>query len=309
MEMHQVRYFLAVADELNFTRAAERCSVSQPTMTRAIRQLEHNLGGTLFHRERQRTHLTELGRIMLPYMHQIWSQAEEARRTAQQYGRAERTSLSLGLMCTVAPPTLIELVRRMRANHPMIELKLLDATAADLGTKLASGALEVAIYCQPERVDDSLHRVVLYREQFKIVVAPDHPLAAREVVRVRDLDGADYLDRINCEYGHHAHRIFEEQGVKDRTVYASDRDDWVLAMAAAGLGYAFMPEFCVRDAAVVARPLVEPEIWREVALVTVRGRPHSAPLGALVREATQTFRRRPEPPAAAGDDDEEQADA
>lgn len=291
MEMHQVRYFLAVAQELNFTRAAERCNVSQPSMTRAIRQLEHNLGGALFHRERQRTHLTELGRIMLPHMQQIWRQAEDARRTAQQYGRAERATLSLGLMCTIAPSSLLGLVRRMRTDHPAIELKVLDATAGELARKLASGELEVAISSHPDPVPESLHRVVLYRERFTIVVAEDHPLAARESIRVMDLDGADYLDRVNCEHAGEAERVFSEQGVSDRTVYASDRDDWILAMAAAGLGYAFMPEQCARHPGIVARPLVEPEIWREVALFTVRGRPHSAPLGALVREAVQLFRQ------------------
>lgn len=291
MEMHQVRYFLAVAQELNFTRAAERCNVSQPSMTRAIRQLEHNLGGALFHRERQRIHLTDLGRIMSPYMQQIWRQAEDARRTAQRYGRAERAELSLGMMCTIAPATVLDLLRCMRIDHPEIELKVLDATAGELIRKLATGELEVAISSQPEPVPESLHRVVLYREQFTIVVASDHPLASRTAIRVKDLDGADYLDRVNCEYAGVAQGVFAQQGVSDRTVYASDRDDWILAMAAAGLGYAFMPEQCARYPGAVARPLVEPEIWREVGLFTVRGRPHSAPLGALVREAMRLYRQ------------------
>ena len=68
MEMQQVRYFVALAQTLNFTRAAEQCNVSQPALTRAIQQLEHELGGPLFHRERGNTHLSELGRMMLPYL-------------------------------------------------------------------------------------------------------------------------------------------------------------------------------------------------------------------------------------------------
>ena len=68
MEMHQVRYFLAVADELNFTRAAERCHVAQPSLTRAIKLLEEELGGPLFHRERANTHLSELGCMVKPYL-------------------------------------------------------------------------------------------------------------------------------------------------------------------------------------------------------------------------------------------------
>ena len=79
MEMQQVRYFLALSRTLNFTRAAEQSNVSQPALTRAIQQLEHELGGPLFHRERAKTHLSELGRIMLPYLESIHDQAQAAR--------------------------------------------------------------------------------------------------------------------------------------------------------------------------------------------------------------------------------------
>jgi DNA-binding transcriptional LysR family regulator len=85
--------------------------------------------------------------------------------------------------------------------------------------------------------------------------------------------------------GQAADAIFDAQGVGGPTVYQSERDDWILAMVAAGLGYAFMPSLSVDHPGVVARALVEPEIWREVALVTVRGRPHSPGVGALMQEA------------------------
>jgi LysR family hydrogen peroxide-inducible transcriptional activator len=102
---------------------------------------------------------------------------------------------------------------------------------------------------------------------------------------VRDLDGEHYLSRVNCEYGGPADRVFEEQQVECPTVYESERDDWILAMIAAGLGIGFMPEQCVNHPGVVYRPLVEPKFSREVSLVTVRGRPHSPAVGALVAEA------------------------
>ena len=82
MEMQQVRYFVALSSTLNFTRAAEQCNVSQPALTRAIQQLEHELGGPLFHRERGNTHLSELGRMMLPYLETV---EEQARATATDH--------------------------------------------------------------------------------------------------------------------------------------------------------------------------------------------------------------------------------
>ena len=290
MEMHQVRYFLAIAEELNFTRAAETCNVSQSTMTRAIRLLEQELGGMLLSRERNQSQLTELGRMVLPYMQQIWSQATEAKRKAEAYGRSERAALKLGIMCTVAPSALLTLIRSMRANHPTIELHITDATSTALEEKLVAGEVEVAIMAQAEPTAERFHHLSLYREPFVIAVAKDNPLARQDVISVRDLEGCDYLDRINCEFASFASRVFEAQGIKDRTICSSDRDDWILTMAAAGLGYAFIPEQCAAHPDVVTRRLVEPEIWRDVCLVTVRGRPYSIPLGALVREAARLFR-------------------
>src|SRR6059058_5874137 len=101
MEMHQVRYFLALCDELNFTRAAERCHVAQPSLTRAIKSLEEELGGPLFHRERANTHLSELGRTIKPFLDDLFRRAEDAKREARDFIRLKRTPLRLGLMCTI----------------------------------------------------------------------------------------------------------------------------------------------------------------------------------------------------------------
>jgi len=291
MEMHQVRYFLALAEELNFTRAATRCNVTQPALTRAIRALEDELGGPLFHRERANTHLTELGRMVSPYLQHVHAQSQEAKRRAADFTRLRSTPLKLGVMCTIAATRLLELMRRMRTRHPGIGLSITDARPEELRERLLSGELEVAISCAPEaeeETDPRLHRHPLYREQFVIVIHPDHRLAGQSAIRVRDLHGEHYLERIHCEFGAVASRVFDEQEVEDETVYRSERDDWILAMAAAGLGYAFMPEHCARHPGVMTRPLVEPEMWREVCLLTVRGRPHSPAVGALVREATRS---------------------
>jgi LysR family transcriptional regulator, hydrogen peroxide-inducible genes activator len=290
--MQQVRYFVAMAEELNFTRAAERCHVSQPALTRAIRLLEAELGGQLFHRERKRTHLSELGRMVLPHLREIYTRADQAKREASELVDLTRASLRLGLMCTIAPASLLGLIKTLRQRHPGIELQLTDATASHLHECLTNGELEIALSCTPDDVaDERLHRIPLFREQFVVVVSPEHRLATANAIRVCDLDGEHYLERINCEYAQFAERIFTERGVSDRTVYRSDRDDWILAMAAAGLGYAFMPQHCASHPEVVVRPLIEPEIWREISLITVRGRPHSAAVGALVSEARHWFRR------------------
>jgi LysR family hydrogen peroxide-inducible transcriptional activator len=286
MEMHQVRYFLAVADELNFTRAAEACHVSQPALSRAIQQLEEELGGLLLHREHARTHLTELGRMVLPHLEQLYAEAQQARRRAEEFLKLKRTPLRLGIMCTIAPDPVIGFIGSVQARHPGVELQLCDANAWDLQARLFDGQLEVAIYCLPgQGPDERLHAMPLFREQMMVAVHRRHRLANGDAIRVRDLDGECYIHRMNCEFAGYADPIFAAQNVKCRAVYWSDRDDWTLAMVAAGVGWAFMPANSVTHPGVAGLPLTEPEFWREVNLVTVRGRRHSPAVGALVREA------------------------
>jgi LysR family transcriptional regulator, hydrogen peroxide-inducible genes activator len=286
MEMHQVRYFLAVADELNFTRAAEACHVSQPALSRAIQQLEEELGGLLFRRERARTGLTELGRIVLPHLEQLYAEVQQAKRRARDFLRLTRTPLKVGIMCTIAPDPVIGLIGSIQARHPGVELQLSDANAWDLQARLLDGGLEVAIYCLPgQGPDDRLHAMPLFREQMTVAIRRGHRLANGAAIRVKDLDGECYIHRMNCEFAGYADPVFAAQNVRCKAVYRSDRDDWTLAMVAAGVGWAFMPANAVKHAGVVGLPLTEPEFWREVNLVTVRGRRHSPAAGALVREA------------------------
>jgi LysR family transcriptional regulator, hydrogen peroxide-inducible genes activator len=289
MEMHQVRYFLAVSQELNFTRAAERCNVAQPSLTRAIKQLEEELGGPLFHRERANTHLSELGNMVLPYLTEVYQQSQRVKELAGNFGRLENSVLKLGIMCTVSPRHLVDLVAAVHSRHQGLELQLADARATLLQEQLINGDLELAVYCLAgDQKDDRLHYMPLFREQMMFVVNPAHRLAPLNAIPVREIDGERYLNRINCEFNGYAGPIWREHGAHVKMIYRSERDDWILSMVAAGLGFGFMPEFCVDRSDVVARPAVDPEFWREVNLVTVRGRPHSPAVGAFVREAMRT---------------------
>jgi DNA-binding transcriptional LysR family regulator len=286
MEMHQIRYFRAMCEELNFTRAAARCNVSQPSLTRAIANLEKEFGGILFNRERSNTRLTELGRIIKPYLDQVYEQATNALEHARRFENARSIELRLGLMCTIAPSQFVGLISEMRSTHPDIRMEILDENAGGLEDKLLADELEAAVYCRPEKTrDDRLHYVPLFHEQMMIALSTQHRLAKQSEIKVTDLGGEPYLERTNCEFGILGDEVFSRLDVDGKTVYRSDRDDWVLAMAATGWGYAFMPKHLITHPAVVAIPLTEPEFWREVSLVTVRGRPHSRAVGALTQLA------------------------
>ena len=286
MEMHQVRYFLAVAQELNFSRAAEKCNVSQPSLSRAIQQLEGELGGPLFHRERHLTHLTELGEMVRPHLETVYEAAVKAKRLSQDLSQQKRVPLKLGIMSTISPDEIVDLIAALKERHDGLELRLCDANAKDLRNRLLAGDLEVVIYALPgEALEERTHVMPLFREQMVIAINRDHRLAGQRAFPVRELDGERYIHRMNCEFAGYADHILQEKGVTCAPTYWSERDDWTLAMVAAGLGFAFMPENAAKHPGVVALPVVEPEFWRNVNLVTVRGRPYSPGVGALVREA------------------------
>ena len=286
MEMNQVRYFRAMCEELNFTRAAARCNVSQPSLTRAIANLEKEFGGILFNRERSNTHLTELGSVVKPYLDQVYEQAANALEYARKFENMRNVELRLGLMCTIAPSQFVAFISQMRDAHPDIRLEIIDSNASNLDSRLLMGELEAAIYCRPEKTrDERLHYLPLFQEQMMIALSTVHKLAKQSEIKVVDLKGEPYLERINCEFGILGDEVFSRLDVDGKTVYRSDRDDWVLAMAATGWGYAFMPKHLITHPAVVAIPLIKPEFWREVSLVTVRGRPHSPAVGALIQIA------------------------
>jgi LysR family hydrogen peroxide-inducible transcriptional activator len=285
VEMHQIRYFLAVARELNFTRAARACNVSQPALSRAISQLEHEFGGKVFLREPDNIRLTELGRIVRPFLEATLETAETAATAARQAARPALSQIRIGIMCTIAPEMFTELLLAMRARHPNVELSLVDGRAADLEQRLLENQIDAAVYAIPTGSDpEKTHAMPLFREQMVVVLNREHKLANYDRIAWADLDGECYINRVNCEFNGAPDDVLGKRVGTRRVIYRSDRDDWVQMMVASGAGFSFMPRGCVTSSGVVARPLSDPDVWREVNFTTVRGRPHSAGLGALVHE-------------------------
>ena len=286
MEMHQVRYFLAVAEELNFSRAAEKCNVSQPSLSRAIQLLEGEFGGQLFRREHSRTHLSDLGKMIRPHLETVYNAAKKAKELSRDVTKMQKTPFKLGIMSTISPNEIVDLIAALEARYEGLELRLCDASAADLRKRLLVGDLEVVIYALPgEEADERTHVQPLFSEQMVIAVNRQHRLANEVGFPVKELNGEHYIHRMNCEFAGYADHILQEKGVTCAPTFWSERDEWTLAMVAAGLGFAFMPANSVNHPDVVGIPVIEPEFWRQVNLVTVRGRPYSPGVGALVREA------------------------
>jgi len=283
MELHEIRYFLALSRTLNFTRAADECHVSQPALTRAIRKMEDELGGPLFCRERNNTHLTQLGRMIQPHLAATLSRAEAAKQAASHYLRLDMASLRLGTARCIGPTRFIDLLARFRALHPGVEIALLEDEPRRLCALLEKGDVDAALLPRPDPLPTSLRSYLLYQEQYGVGCAQSHPLARRNAVRAAELHGQAYLSHVAGDDGDVPAEICAASGAHLACVFRSERMDWILAMAAAGIGFCFLPPDAGTLAGITVRPLIDPPIMRDVCLATVAGRQWSTPLAAFVQ--------------------------
>jgi DNA-binding transcriptional LysR family regulator len=194
-----------------------------------------------------------------------------------------------------------DLLVRFQAQHPGVEVRIVDTGAPQMIELLEKGDLEVAIVGVPDELPPTLHQLPIFEERFVIVLPPNHRLVAHNPVRAAELDKEPYVSRSNCEVFEPVRKELFARNIYLQQVFSSPRDDWVQGMIKAGLGLGFFPEFSVTDPDLVVRPLVEPSFTRTIYLTTVRGRPYSPAVGAFVQEA----RRYPWPAsrmAAAGAD-------
>src|SRR6516225_1648983 len=253
MEMQQVRYFLATASELNFTRAAERCNVTQPSLTRAIMHLEDELGGDLFRRERPQAQLTELGQRMHPLLKQCYESAHVARSLAAAINSGEIGSLKLALSRTInldlLTPHLAELSRLFKRT----EVKLLRGTSPEIVGLLKSGEAELAIAAELEGWE-RLDRWALFTEEFGLM------LNSKQVMSLIQ-----------------SHDLNIDQG------YELTSEGDLITLLEADLGIAFAPRSTSCPETLKLLPVKGMELRRTIYLYGVAGRQRTAAASAMLK--------------------------
>jgi DNA-binding transcriptional LysR family regulator len=185
-------------------------------------------------------------------------------------------------MCTIGPRRFTGLLADFNMLHSGVLLQLIEGVPARLAELLEAGEIDVAIMASNEQFPDRFNVVPLYRERFVIACPSGHRLLSNPVIRMRDLDGENYLRRVNCEFREQLGHLCAEQGAKLNISYSSEREDWIQNMVAGGLGICFIPEYSAIIPGLQVRPVVEPEVWREVCLVTVAGRRFSPAVATFV---------------------------
>lgn len=283
MEMSQIRYVLAAVRFLNFTRAAEDCNVTQPALTKGIKALEAELGAPLFHREGRGVMLSQFGQSMLPHLSQILAEADAARLLAQNFRLLEKVPLRLGVLSTVGHLRLARFLAGFEVAHAGVELAVSEGSVPELRDRLAGGEIDAAILTLDEEITATLRSRPLYSERYVVVFPPGHRLGQLNAVALSDLSGEPYVDRLACEMREMVMAVCETEGVSLYARFRSEREDWVQAMVLAGIGFAFMPEYSVTLPGLIQRPLISPEVAREVGLVHMPGRPFTPAMAAFVR--------------------------
>lgn len=273
MEMYQVRYFLAAGRLLNFTRAAEECNVTQPALTRAIRSLEDEFGAPLFIRERRRMQLTPMGKLLRDHLSVIDDQANAVRLAARQLLELDRAEINIGVMCTIGAGRIAPFLAAFGAEHPGIRCVVHDMTPAGLVEDMLGGKLDGALAARPSELHERMDAVSLYQERMVLAFAPGHPFAGRNGIRLEEIAGQRYVDRVNCEFRSIFFDFLSASDVAVEVAYSSEREDWIQHMVRAGLGVCLMPEDGVLVDGIRCCDVIDPPLTRSIELVTLAGRP------------------------------------
>lgn len=280
MEMHQIRYFLALSRTLNFTRAAEACHVSQPSLTRAIKLLEDEMGGDLFRRERALTHLTDLGKRLLPVLQRCYDAAIEARTTAKTLAKSGGASLEIAVAIGIGSDVLSRHLKRIAREFPNIEINLHRGTADEVLDLLKKGDVEIAIADGIEDCWDRLDTWQIGTERCSLVVAATHAFAGEDEIdpsalagkRLLSLPGASQINVLVASVG--------ADNVTRREIATVDD---IVSLVEAGVGVALLPERVALPADLVRIDIAGVKLDVTINLHAVAGRQRSAAAQVLIK--------------------------
>lgn len=269
MQLHQLRYFAAVADARHFTRAAEAVRVAQPSLSQQIRALERELGAELFHRARGHIGLTDAGEALLPLARRILADAETARREVQEVAQLRGGRVRLGAPPSLCASLVPDVLRDFHARYPGVELHVHEDASQDLVRVLAEGELDLALIITPLPVQaPALATTELLREELVAVSAPDEPPPApRRALRVADLrDRPLAMFRRGYDLREFTLAACRAEGFEPDFTVEGGEMDAVLGFVRAGLGVAVVPRMVADRSGLRTTPFVRPGLHRTISV-------------------------------------------
>lgn len=281
MEMHQVRYFLAAARTLNFTKAAEESNVTQPSLTRAIQKLEEEFGGLLFRRERSLTHLTELGRQMVPHLERTYEAAQAAKMLAKGIGKAALAPLNFGLAGNI-PTDLGAALSQVAGGLPGFELSLVHAGTESLIDGMLKGDIDAAIFTKPRNLPERLDIFDLVHRDYVMAAPSGHSIAEMQDICLADLTGLSWIEG-DADVAEELRERCVDAGISIEFRHSCSSNRGAVDLVASGLGCSLIPASLKVPPEVVLLPIVDLAIKRTMIFATVSGRQRSVATEALIR--------------------------
>jgi DNA-binding transcriptional LysR family regulator len=290
MELWQLKYFLAVADELNYGRAATRLNVAQPSVTRAVQGLENELGATLFLRDKRRVELTPAGRVFADEARGLLAGLETGARQARREERGEVGTLTIGFEGLSTFAFIPRAVQAFQARYPDVTLELLEMSAADQAAALKDHPIELGFVVPP--IDDPAIEVEVVGSESLILAMPTaHRLAQQTTVKTAQLAGERFIGSSTaCGTNRPIMVALRAAGAEQLVARVSDTQ-LRLGFVAAGLGLTLVPASSAKLtlAGINYRPL-QPPVHVELAIARLKGARADAALERFVeaaREAAQ----------------------
>jgi LysR family transcriptional regulator, hydrogen peroxide-inducible genes activator len=281
MELNQIRYFLNLADTLNFTEAAMRSGVSQPTLTRAIQRLEQELGGTLVYRDGKDSRLTALGRDIRSEFAAIVDREQRVRAISLNRVRGRRETLTLGITNTIAPALITGFLNHALRQMPVLELILQPITRDEGMERLLSGQIDGCFCTDPIAGNTKIATVKIFHERLLLAMAHGHSLANQASVSLSDLSEQPYLDRVQCEFRSRVNNHLREHAIIMVPRLRSEREDLIQQAVAEGAGVCMLPERSAIVEGLTLRPVDTLDLSRTVAFQSISGSGTAAALRQL----------------------------
>lgn len=297
MELHQLRYFVAVANTGNFSRAAEHCHVSQPSLSQQIHKLELELGERLIDRLPRQAKLTAAGEAFLERARRVLVEVAAAEREARDSGGLPRGVIQLGVLPTLAPYLLPGVLSGFWTKYPSVRLIILEDTTAQLVRLGAEAELDLFLASSPQAGDERFAEEVLFDEEMLLAMPEHHPLARQDQIRLLDLESEPFiLMREGHCLGDQVLNFCHRRDFHPRISGRSTQVETILALVEAGLGVSLVPAMAFGAAAarrVICRSLEEPRPRRQIGVFWLHTRSLSRPATEFLNHLRQTLKAGP----------------
>jgi LysR family hydrogen peroxide-inducible transcriptional activator len=292
VEIHQLRYFVAVAEEGSFSHAAEREHVSQPSLSQQIQKLEAELNQPLFDRLPRTVTLTEAGRCLLEYARQILTGIADARRSVAALEHEVAGRLSVGAIPSIALYVLPRLIGSFQTAHPKVRFELFEDTTDKLAQRLEEGTLDVVLASMGDHTPTLAHHS-LGKEALLMLLPENHRLAKRKTIKWRDLASEKFLllhEKHSLSV--HVRQLLAANHLNPEIALQGAQLVTIASMVAAGLGVTVIPQMMAETRFItgcVAVPFARPVPTRELILLRNPLRWESKAAAAFREEAAKTF--------------------